>query len=113
MPGIHKVFPTRLLQPITRPLDRQVIREPHPVGLQVGKEVEYSIEEIMDQKKGQGYSDLYLTKWTGYQMPTWESKGFMKDLVALDLWEAKKKDSHVPLGGQMGMRQKKRRRGIM
>ena len=83
-PGRHNVFPTRLLRPVNKPLDGQIVKEPQPVGLRVGKEVEYGVDEILDQKKGRGRSDLYLVKWTGYKTPTWEPKNFVKDLVVLD-----------------------------
>jgi hypothetical protein len=35
----------------------------------------------------------------------------VEDLVALDLWEAKKKDGHVLLGGRTAARQRRRRGG--
>ena len=65
-------------------MDGQIVKEPQPVGLRVGEEVEYGVDEILDQKKGRGGSDLYLVKWTGYKTPTWEPKNFVKDLVVLD-----------------------------
>ena len=52
-PGIHDVFPTRLLRPAhSDPLPRQVVREPQPPRIVVDREVEYKVEEILDQKKG-------------------------------------------------------------
>ena len=48
------------------------------------REVEYKVEEILDQKKGQGGSEKYLVRWKGYKKLTWEPYDFVKDLVALD-----------------------------
>jgi hypothetical protein len=110
-PGRYDVFPTRLLRPVNKPLDGQIVTEPHPVGLRVDGEVEYGVDEIRDQKRGRGGSDLYLVKWSGYKKPTWEPWDFVKDLIALEHWEARKRDGHVPLGGRMGVRRK--RRGLM
>jgi transposase InsO family protein len=109
--GRHNVFPTRLLRPVSKPLEGQVVTESQPIGLRVEGEVEYGVDEIRDQKKGRGGSDLYLVKWTGYQKPTWEPWDFVKDLIALEQWEARKRDGYVPLGGRTGV--KRRRRGIM
>ncbi len=70
-PGIHDVFPTRLLRPVrSDPLPGQVVREPQPPGIVVDKEVEYEVEEILDQKKGRGGSEKYLVRWKGYEKPT-------------------------------------------
>ena len=100
-PGIHDVFPTRLLRPARNdPLPRQVVREPQPPGIVVDREIEYEVEEILDQKKGRGGSEKYLVKWVGYERPTWEPYDFVKDLVALDQWEQRKRTGHVPLGGR-------------
>ena len=60
--GRHNVFPTRLLRPVSKPLEGQVVTESQPVGLRVNREVEYGVDEIRDQKKGRGGSDLYLVK---------------------------------------------------
>src|SRR6266536_5007399 len=68
---IHDVFPTRLLRPVqNNPLPRQVVREPQPPGIVVDREVEYRVEKILDQKKGQRGSEKYLVKWEGYKRPT-------------------------------------------
>ena len=64
------------------------------------EEVEYEVEEILDQKKGRGGSEKYLVKWEGYERPTWEPYNFVKDLIALDRWEQKKQAGHVPMGGR-------------
>ena len=68
------------------------------------REVEYEVEEILDQKKGRGGSEKYLVRWKGYEKPTWEPYDFVKDLVALDQWERRKRASHVPIGGQRARR---------
>ena len=50
---IYDVFPTRLLRPVrSDPLPRQVVRELQPPRIVVDEEVEYEVEEILDQKKG-------------------------------------------------------------
>jgi len=36
----------------------------------VDREVEYEVEEILDQKKGQGGSEKYLIRWKGYEKLT-------------------------------------------
>ncbi len=52
-PRIYDVFPTRLLRPVhSDPLPGQVVREPQPPRIVVDEEVEYKVEEILDQKKG-------------------------------------------------------------
>ena len=89
----------------------QVVTEPQPDGLRVDNEVEYGVDEILDQKRGGGGSDLYLVKWTGYKTPTWEPWDFVRDIAALDQWEARKRNGYVPLGGRKGIR--RRRRGVM
>jgi hypothetical protein len=109
--GRHDVFPTRLLRPVHAPLEGQVVTEPHPVGLLVNDEAEYGVDEIRDQKRDRGGADLYLVKWTGYKKPTWEPWDFVKDLIALDQWEDRKRNGHEPLGGRIGV--KRRRGGIM
>ena len=98
--GIHDVFPTRLLRLAQNdPLPRQVVREPQPPRIVVDKEIEYKVEEILDQKKGQGGSKKYLVKWVRYKRLTQEPYDFVKDLVALDQWEQRKQTSHVLLRG--------------
>ncbi len=100
-PGIHDVFPTRLLRPVrNNPLPGQVVREPQPVGIVVDGEVEYGVEKILDQKKGRGGSEKYLVKWEGYEKPTWEPYDFVKDLVALDQWEQRKRVDRAPPRGR-------------
>ena len=48
-PGIHNVFPTRLLRIVqNNPLPGQVLREPQPVRIVVDREVEYRVEKILD-----------------------------------------------------------------
>lgn len=112
-PGIHNVFPTRLLKPVKEPLEGQIVSEPHPVGLQVEVEgeVEYGVDEIRDQKRGRGGSDLYLVKWSGYKKPTWEPWDFVKDLIALQEWEDKKENGLQPLGGRTGIKKRRKKRG--
>ena len=100
-PGIYDIFPTRLLRPAQdNPLPGQVVSEPQQPGVVTDGELEYGVEEILDQKKGRGGSDQYLVKWVGYQKPTWEPHDFVRDLIALDKWEQKKLDGHVPMGGR-------------
>jgi hypothetical protein len=36
----------------------------------VDGELEYEVDEILDEKKGRGGSVYYLVRWTGYQEPT-------------------------------------------
>lgn len=88
-PGIHDVFHTRLLRPASSdPLPGQIISEPQPLGLLIDGEAEYEVEAILDQKTGRGRKQKYLVKWKGYEQPTWEPHSFVKDLSALDTWEA-------------------------
>jgi reverse transcriptase-like protein/integrase-like protein/chromodomain-containing protein len=90
-PGIHNVFHTRLLRPANNdPLQGQAISEPQPFGLLIDNNLEYEVESILDQKKapGRGNHQQYLIKWKGYTQPTWEPYSFVKDLAALDTWEA-------------------------
>ena len=54
-----------------------------------------------------------MVKWTGYKTPTWEPRNFVKDLVVLDTWEAKKRNGYKPLGGRTGIRRRKGRRGVI
>ena len=107
--GYHNVFPPRLLRPVSEPLKGQVVTDSRPVGLRVDGDVEYGANEIRDQKKGRGGFELYLVKWIGYDKPTWEPWDFVKDLIALDHWEAKKRDGFVPLGDRTGARRRRRR----
>jgi hypothetical protein len=86
------VFPTRLLRPVQKPLEGQVLTEPQLVGLRVGGETEYRVEEIRDEKKGRGSTTRYLVKWSGYDKPTWEPYKFVRDLIVLDEWERRKRD---------------------
>ena len=51
-------------------------------------EPEYEIEAILGQKRARGNQQQYLVKWKGYTRPTWEPYSFVKDLAALDTWEA-------------------------
>ena len=107
-PRIHNVFPTRLLRLVqNNPLPRQVLREPQLVRIVVDREVEYRVEKILDQKKGQGGSKKYLVKWEGYKRLTQEPYDFVKDLVALDQQEQKQADHALPRG------QRARRGGIV
>ena len=90
-PGIHNVFHTRLLRPANvDPLPGQTTSEPQPFGVLVDDAMEYEVEAILDQKKtrGRGNKQQYLVKWKGYAQPTWEPYTFVKDLAALDAWEA-------------------------
>ena len=108
------MFHTRLLRPVrTDSLPGQVRKEPQPPGLLVEGGVEYGVKEILDQKQGRGGSDLYLVQWEGYQRPTWEPFDFVQDLIALDRWEARKADGHVPEGGRTSRRRRRRTGGIM
>lgn len=92
-PGIHDVFHTRLLRPASSdPLSGQVISEPQPLALSVDGEAEYEVEAILDQKTGRGGKQKYLVKWKGYLEPTWEPYSFVKDLSALDTWEANQEE---------------------
>ena len=100
---IHNVFHTRLLRPATfDPLPGQVVHEPQPPGIQQGEHVEYEVEGILDQKQGRGGSDVYLVKWVGYKKPTWEPFDFVRDLVAMDIWQERLQNGHVPKGGRKG-----------
>jgi hypothetical protein len=56
------MFLTRLLRPVQKPLEGQVLTEPQLVGLRVGGETEYRVEEIRDEKKGRGGTTRYLVK---------------------------------------------------
>ena len=68
--GIHNVFYIRLLKPVkSSPLPGQVIHEPQPPALQVDREEEYEVDEILDQKKARGEKEQFLVKWTGYVRP--------------------------------------------
>ena len=69
----------------------------------VDREVEYRVEKILDQKRGQGGSGKYLVKWEGYKRLTWELYDFVKDLVALDQWE-QKQANHAPPRGRRARR---------
>ena len=90
-PGVHDVFHTRLLRPASSdPLPGQIISEPQPLGLLIDGEPEYEVEAILDQKTGRGRKRKYLVKWKGYTQPTWEPYSFVKELAALDTWEANK-----------------------
>ena len=100
-PGVHNVFPTKRLRRVkSNPLPGQLLHNPQPPGIRVDSEVEYEVREILDQKRGRGGSERYLVQWVGYQKPTWESYEFVKDLIAMDRWEQRKKDGHVPKGGR-------------
>jgi transposase InsO family protein len=93
-PGIRNVFHTRLLRPASsNPLPSQTVSEPQPFGLLVDDEHEYEVEAILRQKKapGRGNKQRYLVKWKGYKQPTWEPYSFVKDLQALDTWEASRR----------------------
>lgn len=108
-PGVHDVFPTRLLRPVrSNPLPGQRLHEPQPVGIVLNKEVKYEVDEILDEKKGRGGVQKYLVRWIGYKKPTWEPHDFVKDLLALDRWEEKKRNGHVSQGGLV--RERRRRR---
>lgn len=90
-PGIHNVFHTRLLRPAgTDPLPGQIVTETQPLGQLVDNVTEYEVETILDQKRARGGGQQYLIKWKGYTRPTWEPYSFVKDLVALDTWEARR-----------------------
>jgi hypothetical protein len=89
-PGIHNVFHTRLLRPAsTDPLPDQNVTEAQPLGQLVDDVLEYEVEAILGQKKARGNKQQYLVKWKGYTRPTWEPYSFVKDLAALDTWEAR------------------------
>jgi hypothetical protein len=89
-PGIHNVFYTRLLRPAnTDPLSDQIITEAQPLGQLVDDVLEYEVEAILGQKKARGNKQQYLVKWKGFTRPTWEPYSFVKDLAALDIWEAR------------------------
>jgi hypothetical protein len=112
-PGVHNVFPTRLLHPANEnPLPGQVVREPQPPGVPTDGNTEYEVEEILDEKSDQRRNTRkqYLVKWSGYIRPTWEPHDFVANLVALDQWEERKRNGHVPAGGR-GRRERRRRRG--
>jgi transposase InsO family protein len=90
-PGIYDVFHSKLLQ-LARsdPLSSQQLSEPQNSGIDIGDNVEYEVEKILDEKRGRGQSKWYLVKWVGYTEPTWEPFSFVQDLQALDLWELTK-----------------------
>ena len=89
-PGIYNVFYTRLLRPAsTDPLPDQIITEAQPLGQLVDDVLKYEVEAILGQKKARGNKQQYLVKWKGYIRPTWEPYSFVKDLAALDTWEAR------------------------
>lgn len=93
-PGIHNVFHTRRLRPVSNdPLPGQVSYDTHLPGIVVEDEEspEYEVESILDEKRarGRGTRKQYLVKWKGYARPTWEPESFVRDLQALDVWEAR------------------------
>lgn len=93
-PGINDIFHTRLLRPASNdPLPGQAVSEPQPIGVLVNDEIEYEVDAILDQKqaRGRGNQQQYLVKWKGYSEPTWEPHSFVKDLTALDVWEARRR----------------------
>jgi hypothetical protein len=99
-PGIYNVFPTRLLRPArSKPLPGQVLHEPQPPAIVVDGEEEYEVKEILDEKTGRE-GKRYLVQWTGYTKPTWEPYNFVRDLLALDRWEQRKRDGYIPQGGR-------------
>jgi transposase InsO family protein len=110
-PGIHNVFHTKLLRPVTsEPLPGQVVHETQPPGLEVNNQVEYDVEEIVNQKKSRGGADKYLVKWVGYKKPTWEPWDFVQDLTAMDNWNNRIREGYVPEGLQIKTKNKKKGR---
>jgi hypothetical protein len=108
-PGIHNVFPARLLRPVaSNPLSGQVLKEPQPPGIVEGDDVEYEVEEILAEKPGRTREGRgkHLVKWVGFKKPTWEPYNFLKDLVVMDRWEDRKRKGEVAVQGR-----RTRRRG--
>src|SRR5271157_241315 len=102
-PGIHDVFPSRLLQlAATDPLPSQTQDDTQNGPKLVGDQEEYEIEEILDEKQvpGRGQRLRYLVKWVSYNKPTWEPQSALEDTSALDRWETQKASGHEPLGGR-------------
>ena len=46
--GRHNVFPTRLLRPVSEPLEGQTLTKSQPARLRVDREVKYGVVEIRD-----------------------------------------------------------------
>jgi hypothetical protein len=100
-PGIHNVFHSRLLRPVKKGiLPGQVVRDTQPPALLVDGELEYKVDEILDEKKGRGRGaqHQYLVRWTGYTEPTWEPGQALQDTLALAEWETKLQAGFQPVG---------------
>ena len=100
---MHNVFHSRLLRPVkAKTLAGQVVTDPQPPAQMIDGDLEYAVDEILDEKRGRGGSAQCLVKWTGYQEPTWEPKSALEETVALGQWEQKLRAGLQPVS----MRQK-------
>jgi hypothetical protein len=73
-PGIHNVFHSQLLQLISYdPLPSQVQDDTQLPPQLVGEDIEYEVEEILDEKvvqRRRGSRCEFLVKWASYTQPT-------------------------------------------
>ena len=100
-PGVNNVFHSRLLRLAKQnPLPGQLLLNNRPPVLLVDGELEYEVDEILDEKKGRGKGSptLCLVKWTGYADPTWEPEQALQDTLALARWKMKLQAGHQPVG---------------
>jgi hypothetical protein len=112
-PGVHNVFHSRLLRPVKeKTLPGQVVTDAHPPAQMVDGDLEYTVDEILDEK-GKGSRARCLVKWTGYQEPTWEPKSALQETVALTQWEQKLQAGLRPVGKRQeaGLTRKGRKKG--
>lgn len=94
-PGdIHPVFHVDKLRPATEnPFPSQRNDDYQPPGELIDGEVEWEVEDIVDQKDkrvGRGWRRMYEVKWVGYRRTTWEPLSIVEDTAALDRWEARR-----------------------
>ncbi len=82
----HDVFHVVALRKYDKAKDGRIIPTPDPVI--VDGELEYEIEEILDERTRRRRTE-YLVKWKGFPLheATWEPRTNLEDCEALDRWE--------------------------
>jgi hypothetical protein len=78
----------------TDPLPSQPQDDTEPEPIEVDGEEEYLVEEILEERKRRKRKE-YLTKWLGYQEPTWEPQEHLENTEALEIWERHKRGGTV------------------